>query len=156
MRRQVRLTQEGFDRLQGTLDQEYRRFEEASSILQELIGSSDDYDDSGLEDAKREKARIEQRIDNLEDQLGRAVIIEKHKMDSVELSAVVTLQETLSKEAFSVQIVAPLEAGVLEGDIPKVSDESPLGKAVMGRRAGEHVKVTIHDKTTEYVLMSIE
>ena len=90
MRRQVRLTQEGFDRLQGTLDQEYRRFEEASSILQELIGSSDDYDDSGLEDAKREKARIEQRIDNLEDQLSRAIIIEKHKMDSVELSAVVT------------------------------------------------------------------
>ena len=156
MRRQVRLTQEGFDRLQGTLDQEYRRFEEATLILQELIGSSDDYDDSGLEDAKREKARIEQRIDNLEDQLSRAVIIEKHKMDSVELSAVVTLQETLSKEAFSVQIVAPLEAGVLEGDIPKVSDESPLGKAVMGRKAGEHVKVTINDKTTEYVLMSIE
>ena len=156
MRRQVRLTQEGYDRLKGTLEREYQRLDEATRILQELTGSSDDYDDSGLEDAKREKARIEERIDNLEDQLNRAAIIEEHVMERVELGAVVTLQDTGSKEAFEVQIVSPVEAGVLEGDIPKVSDESPLGKAVMGRKAGEHFEVTINDRTMEYTLMSIE
>lgn len=151
----VRVTQEGYERLQATLEQERDRLEEATRILRELTGSSDDYDDSGLEEAKREKGRIEERIDNLEDQLGRAEIIEAHEMDRVDLGAVVTLQDTASKEAFEIQVVSPVEAGVLEGDIPKVSDESPLGKAVLGRKPGEAFKVTINEKTTEYTVMSI-
>ncbi len=67
----------------------------------------------------------------------------------------VTLQDTASKEAFEVQLVSPIEAGVIEGDIPRISDESPLGKALMGRKQGETFKVTIKDKTTEYTVMSI-
>ena len=67
MGRQVQLTQEGFERLKGNLEQEYRRLVEATEILQELTGSSDDFDDSGLEEAKYEKIRIEGRIDRLED-----------------------------------------------------------------------------------------
>lgn len=151
----VRVTQEGYDRLKATLEHEYERLEEATRILRELTGSSDDYDDSGLEEAKREKAHIEERIDNLEDQLDRAEIISAHQMDRVDLGAVLTLQDTRSKEAFEIQVVSPVEAGVLEGDIPKVSDESPLGKAALGRKPGETFKVTINEKTTEYTLMSI-
>ena len=74
--RTVRLTQEGYDRLKTTLAQEYVRLDEATKILRELTGSSDDYDDSGLEEAKQEKGRIENRIDDLEDQLARAEIIQ--------------------------------------------------------------------------------
>jgi len=151
----VRVTQEGYDRLRATLEHEYERLEEATRILRELTGSSDDYDDSGLEEAKREKAHIEERIDNLEDQLDHAEIISAHQMDRVDLGAVLTLQDSRSKEAFEIQVVSPVEAGVLEGDIPKVSDESPLGKAVLGRKPGETFKVTINEKTTEYTLMSI-
>lgn len=152
----VRVTQEGYERLKATLEHEYERLEEATSILRDLTGSSDDYDDTGLEEAKREKARIEQRIDNLEDQLQRADIIEAHEMNKVDLGAVVTLQDTSSKEDFQVQVVSPVEAGVLEGDIPRVSDESPLGKAMMGRKPGETFKVTINDRKNEYTLISIE
>jgi transcription elongation factor GreA len=152
----VRVTQEGYERLKSTLQQEYGRLEEATEILRELSGSSDDYDDTGLEEAKREKARIEQRIDNLEDQLERADIIEAHEMNKVDLGAVVTLQDTSSKEDFQVQVVSPIEAGVLEGDIPRVSDESPLGKAVMGRKPGDVFKVEINDRKNEYTLISIE
>ena len=152
----VRVTQEGYERLKATLEHEYERLEEATNILRDLTGSSDDYDDTGLEEAKREKARIEQRIDNLEDQLERAEIIEAHEMNKVDLGAVVTLQDTSSKEDFQVQVVSPVEAGVLEGDIPRVSDESPLGKAVMGREPGETFKVTINDRKNEYTLISIE
>lgn len=155
MARQVRLTQEGYDRLQAMLEQERERLEEATRILRELTGSSDDYDDSGLEEAKREKAKIEQRLDNLEDQLERAVVIEAHALDRVDLGAVVTLQDITSKEAFDIQLVSPVEAGVLEGDTPRVSDESPLGKAMLGRKPGETFRVTIKDKTTEYTVMSI-
>lgn len=155
MARQVRLTQEGYDRLKTQLEQEYERLEEATRILRELTGSSDDYDDSGLEEAKREKARLEMRIDNLEDQLNRAEIIEAHEVDKADLGAVITLQDTSSKEAFEVQLVSPIEAGVLEGDIPKVSDESPLGQALMGRKPGDTVEVVINNRRNEYTLMSI-
>ncbi|HEX7002738.1 MAG TPA: GreA/GreB family elongation factor [Trueperaceae bacterium] len=155
MARQVRLTQEGYDRLKTQLEQEYVRLEEATRILRELTGSSDDYDDSGLEEAKREKARLEMRIDNLEDQLNRAEIIAAHEVDKVDLGAVITLQDTASKEAFEVQLVSPIEAGVLEGDIPKVSDESPLGQALMGRKPGDTVEVVINNRRNEYTLMSI-
>ena len=151
----IRLTKEGYDRLQGTLEKERGRLDEATRILRELTGSSDDYDDSGLEDAKREKARLEGRIDDLEDQLERAVIIEAQERDKADLGAVVTLQDAGSTEGFDVQLVSPVEAGVLEGDIPRISDESPLGKALLGRRPGESFKVTINNKTTEYTVVAI-
>lgn len=155
MARQVRLTQEGYERLKATLERERELLDEATRILQELSGSSDDYDDSGLEDAKREKARIELRVDNLEDQLERAEIIEAHGRDRADLGALVTLENTATKEVLELQLVSPVEASVLDSDIPKVSDESPLGKAVMGRKPGESFKVTINDKTTSYTVVSI-
>ncbi len=151
----VRVTQQGYERLQNTLEQERARLEEATRILQELTGSSDDYDDSGLEDAKTEKARIEQRIDDLEAQLDRAEVIAEHDLEAVDLGAVVRLRDVKAKDSFEVQVVSPVEAGVLEGDVPKVSDESPLGKALMGRRPGDSVKVTINDKSVEYQIESL-
>ena len=155
MAREVRLTQEGYERLQATLEHERERLEEATKILRDLTGTSDDYDDSGLEDAKREKSRIEQHIDELEDQLNRAVIIEAHKVNKVDLGSVVSLKHKGVKKAFEVQIVSSPEVSVLEGDVTKVSDQSPLGQPPMARKKGEEHKVTINNKTTEYTLVSI-
>ncbi len=156
MAREVRLTQDGYDRLKAATENERVRLEEATKILQELTGSSDDYDDSGLEDAKREKARIEQHIDELEDQLTRAVIIENHKSNKIDLGVVVSLKEKGAKKGFDVQVVSSVEVSVLEGDdVMKVSDQSPMGKALMGHKKGEVVKVTINGKTTEYTVVSI-
>lgn len=156
MAREVRLTQEGYDRLKNSLQQEYARLDEATRILRELTGSSDDYDDSGLEDAKREKARLEQRIDDIEDQLARAVIIDSHKVDKVDLGAIITLSEGKGGEDLEVQLVSPIEASVLEGEIPRISDESPLGKALMGKKPGESFKVAIGSKTVEYTVKAIQ
>ncbi len=156
MARVVRLTQEGYERLKSQLEQEHKRLEEATRILRELTGTSDDYDDAGLEEAKQEKSRIELRIDDLEDQLARAEIIASHKADKVDLGSVVTLQIKGSDESFDVQLVSPVEASVLDTDIPKVSDESPLGKAIKGKKAGQNVKVAINNKTTEYSIKSLK
>jgi transcription elongation factor GreA len=156
--RTVRLTQEGFDRLKATLAQEYVRLEEATRILQELTGSSDDYDDSGLEDAKREKARIENRIDDLEDQLDRAEIIadkDAAAAGRIDLGSVVTLKEPDAAAELKVQVVSPVEAGVLEGDVPRVSDESPLGKALIGHVTGDTVTVTLGERTKRYQVVAI-
>lgn len=155
MARTVRLTQEGYQRLKATLEQEYARLEEATKILQELTGSSDDYDDSGLEDAKREKARIETRIDDLEDQLDRAEIIADKDAGSIDLGSVVTLREQDAASEMKVQVVSPIEAGVLEGDVPKVSDESPLGRALLGHVAGDTVSVKLGERTKSYEVVSI-
>lgn len=151
----VRVTQDGYDRLKATLEQEHKRLDEATRILRELTGSSDDYDDSGLEEAKREKVHIEDRIDNLEDQLARAEIISNYQRDHVDLGSIVALRDKGSKESFEVQVVSSVEAGVLEGDIPKVSDQSPLGKELLGRSPGETFNVVINDKTKEYTLEAI-
>lgn len=154
MAREIRVTKEGHDRLQRELERERERLEETTRILQELSGSSDDYDDTGLEEAKRQKALVEDRLDDLEDQLSRAVVIEPHELDHVDLGATVELEDE-DGDTFSVQVVSPVEAGVLEGDVPKVSDESPLGKALMGRAVGDGVRVETREGSIGYTVRSI-
>ena len=153
--RTVRLTQEGYDRLKATLAQEYVRLEEATRILRELTGSSDDYDDSGLEEAKQEKGRIENRIDDLEDQLARAEIIVNTDHGRVELGDHVVLRDEASGKEMRVQVVSPIEAGVLEGEVPKVSDESPLGRAIIGCKIGDSAQVTIGSNAKRYTVVSV-
>jgi len=155
MAREVRVTKEGYERLQQRVENERERLDEATRILRELSGTSDDYDDTGLEEAKREKIAIEDRLDDLEDQFSRAVIIESHDMESVELGALVRL-EGQDGESFVVQVVAPVEAGVLDGDVPHISDESPMGKALLGRKPGDEVVVVTGDGSTRYKIVAIE
>ena len=154
MAREIRVTKEGLERLRRTIEQERQRLEEATKILQELSGTSDDYDDTGLEEAKREKVQIEDRLDDLEDQVSRAVVIEASEMDHVDLGAKVELKDE-DGDVFSVQVVSPIEAGVLEGDMPRVSDESPLGKALMGRGVGDAVQVKTDGGSTTYTVVSL-
>ncbi|RIH89351.1 Transcription inhibitor protein Gfh1 [Meiothermus luteus] len=156
MAREVKLTKSGYERLVAELEQERARLQEATRILQELMESSDDYDDSGLEDAKREKARIEARIESLTDTLSRAQIIEEegHEVSVVTLGAVVQLK---SKEGdlMEVQVVSPAEASVLERPM-KISDESPLGKALLGQKVGAKVMLETPKGKREFRIESIQ
>lgn len=136
MAREVKLTKAGYERLMKQLEQERERLQQATQILQELMESSDDYDDSGLEAAKQEKARIEARIDSLEDVLSRAVIIEEAATEVIGLGSVVELEDPVTGERLSVQVVSPAEASVLETPM-KISDASPMGKALLGHRVGD-------------------
>ncbi|MEX2503144.1 MAG: GreA/GreB family elongation factor [Trueperaceae bacterium] len=154
MAREIRVTKDGFERLQRHLAHERERLEEATRILQELSGTSDDYDDTGLEEAKREKIVIEERVDELEDQLSRAVVMESAPVDTVSLGNVVELSDA-DGDTFSVQVVSPVEAGVLDTDVPSISDESPMGKALMGRKTGDDVQVVIGEKRSTYTVVSI-
>ncbi|WP_117237093.1 GreA/GreB family elongation factor [Thermus sediminis] len=136
MAREVKLTKAGYERLMRQLEQERERLQEATKILQELMESSDDYDDSGLEAAKQEKARIEARIDSLEDVLSRAVILEEGSGEVIGLGSVVELEDPATGERLEVQVVSPAEASVLETPM-KISDASPMGKALLGHRMGD-------------------
>ncbi len=154
MTREVRLTKAGRARLEATLSEERRRLEEATRILEEISASSDDYDDSGLEDAKQEKARLEVRVDELEDQLSRAVLIEDHTRTQVDLGSLVTLKD--ANEETRVQLVSTVEAEVVGEDVPRISDASPLGKALLGRKPGDSFEVNLGRRTVHYTIVSIE
>lgn len=154
MAREVQLTKGGLERLRLQLEQEYQRLSEATQILQELMDSSDDYDDSGLEDAKREKAQIEARIASLEDTLSRAVVIESvGGREAVALGSFVVLQNVRTGSTDQFQVVAPAEASILEEPM-KVSDESPVGRALLGKKEGELVVVTAPAGVVEYRILS--
>jgi len=154
----VKLTREGFERLQRTLAQEQGRLAEATRILQEQMETSADNEDTGLEDAKREKMTIEARLEELEDTLARASVIEDHENDGrVELGALVTLANEASKKDMRVQVVSAPEAAVLGGSLPRISEDSPVGKELMGRKKGEAFVVNLDNgKQVKYKVKNIE
>ncbi|MFC4453272.1 GreA/GreB family elongation factor [Deinococcus sonorensis] len=158
MAREIKLTREGFSRLEQTLNNERARLEEATRILQEQMEASADFEDTGLEDAKREKLNIETRIEELEDTLARATLLDGHAdTDRVSLGTVVVLQnETTSKE-MRVQLVSAPEAAVLGGSLPRISEDSPVGTQLLGRRAGETFVVNLDNgKQVKYRVSGIE
>nr|Q8VQD7.1 RecName: Full=Transcription inhibitor protein Gfh1; AltName: Full=Anti-cleavage anti-GreA transcription factor; AltName: Full=Gre factor homolog 1 [Thermus aquaticus]AAL57610.1 anti-cleavage anti-GreA transcription factor Gfh1 [Thermus aquaticus]2ETN_A Chain A, anti-cleavage anti-GreA transcription factor Gfh1 [Thermus aquaticus]2ETN_B Chain B, anti-cleavage anti-GreA transcription factor Gfh1 [Thermus aquaticus]2ETN_C Chain C, anti-cleavage anti-GreA transcription factor Gfh1 [Thermus aquat len=154
MAREVKLTKAGYERLMKQLEQERERLQEATKILQELMESSDDYDDSGLEAAKQEKARIEARIDSLEDVLSRAVILEEGTGEVIGLGSVVELEDPATGERLSVQVVSPAEASVLENPM-KISDASPMGKALLGHRVGDVLSLDTPKGKKEFRVVAI-
>ena len=153
MTRTVQVTKEGLGRLQGQLEEERRRLAEATDILQEMTGTADDQDDSGMEDARQEKARLEARVEELEDQLGRAVVIEGHTRTQVDLGATVTLRS--GTEALRVQLVSPVEVEVAS-EPPHISDASPLGQALLGRKVGDTFTLEAGGRSTDYEVSSID
>jgi transcription elongation factor GreA len=154
MAREVKLTKAGYERLMKQLEQERERLQEATKILQELMESSDDYDDSGLEAAKQEKARIEARIDSLEDVLSRAVILEEGTGEVISLGSVVELEDPATGERLTVQVVSPAEASVLETPM-KISDASPMGKALLGHRVGDVLSLDTPKGKKEFRVVAV-
>ncbi|GGO27422.1 GreA/GreB family elongation factor [Deinococcus humi] len=154
----VKLTREGYERLQRALGQEQARLAEATRILQEQMETSADSEDTGLEDAKREKMNIEARIDELEDTLSLATIIEDHENDGrVELGAIVVLSNETTKKETKVMVVSAPEATVTGGSLPRVSEDSPVGKELMGRKKGEAFVVNLDNgKQMKYKVKSID
>ena len=158
MAKEIKLTREGFERLQATLDTEKARLEEATRVLQEQMETSTDAEDTGLEDAKREKMNIEARIDELEDTLARATVIEDHENEGrVELGAIVVLGNETTKKDMKVLVVSAPEATVTGGSLPRVSEDSPVGKELMGRKKGDAFVVNLDSgKQMKYKVKSIE
>ncbi len=158
MAKEIKLTREGFERLQNSLNNERAKLEEATRVLQEQMETSTDAEDTGLEDAKREKMNIEARIDELEDTLTRAQLIESQGADGrVGLGTVVVLHNEITKKDMKVQVVSAPEAGVLGGSLPRISDDSPVGLQLIGRKSGETFVVNLDNgKQMKYRVVSFE
>ena len=156
--KQIKLTQEGFERLQRSLEQEQGRLAEATRILQEQMEASADFEDTGLEDAKREKVMIEARIEEFEDTLARATLItgDEHT-GKVELGSVLVLYNEATKQDMKVQLVSAPEATIRGGSLPKISDDSPVGRELLGRKKGESFVVNLDSgKQMKYKIKSLD
>ena len=135
------LTQAGYDKLQEELD--YLRKDRRQEVADRLHEAMSDGDagidnDAEVDAAKNEQAFVEGRIRELEIILSNARIIEEGvKMDNVDIGAKVTIQENgTPPEEYT--IVGAAEADPVNG---RISNESPLGKALIGHSAGDEVVV---------------
>jgi len=135
------LTKEGFQKLQEELDfLRTTKRQEVANRLHEAMEGGELIENAEYEAAKNEQAFVEGRIQELDILLASAKIIEdngRKKSDTVLLGSKVTIKEgNFEAETFS--IVGAAEANPREG---KISNESPIGKAILGHKAGESVHV---------------
>ena len=138
------LTSEGLHTLEDELEhlRTARRPEVAERIQQaKEIGGT--VDNAEYEEAKNEQAFVEGRALTLESMLKTAVIIPDHKKapsEVVEIGSIVTVQVTSTRKREVYTIVGSAEASPTGG---RISNESPVGKALLGKRANDEVKFDV-------------
>ncbi|ACL68835.1 transcription elongation factor GreA [Halothermothrix orenii] len=156
MANEVLLTQEGYEKLEKELDYlvnvKRRQVAKRIKVAREFgdIGENSEYDD-----AKNEQAFIEGRIKEIENMLRNARIIKDEEVtgDTVNLGTTVKLKDRSTDEVFSYTIVGSAEADPLNF---KISNESPIGKAIIGHKIGDVVKVEVPSGIMEYEILAIE
>jgi len=133
------LTKEGFQKLQDELEHlRTVKRQEVADRLHEAMEGGELIENAEYEAAKNEQAFVEGRIQEVEMILATARVIEENgKSDVIQVGATVTIHEEGNPvETFT--IVGAAEANPREG---KISNESPIGKAILGHKAGETVQV---------------
>lgn len=138
---EVRLTPEGVKKYEEHLEylKNTRRMEIAEQI--KIARSFGDLSENAEYDAaKNEQAKNEYDIAQLENMLRAAVVIEEDSIDTntVNVGTVVTIHNDLLGQDFEYYIVGSAET---DPDNNKISNESPVGKALLGHRAGEIIEV---------------
>jgi transcription elongation factor GreA len=149
------LTREGYDKLQEEL--EYLRTvkrREVAERLHEAMEGGELIEDAEYEAAKNEQAFVEGRIHELETILANARVIDPSlsRSEIVQVGAKVTIQEG-SNEPETYIIVGPAEANPRSG---RISNESPLGRALIDHRVGDEVRVDAPDGPFTVKILKVE
>jgi len=154
--KEVLLTKEGLDKLEAELEylKSVRR-EEVAERIKQAIAFGDISENSEYEDAKNEQAFIEGRIITLEKTLKNARLMEDGEIrtDVVSLGSKVTLKEMKSGREIHVTLVSSVESKLKDG---KISNESPVGKAVMGKKVNSIVTVDAPAGPIKYKIIKVE
>ena len=152
--RAVVLTAEGKDELEHELQQlRSVKLPDVTRRIQELTLDGDVSDNSEYEDTKEELIFVEARIRDIEHLLRHAQVIAKTPNDGiVKLGSRVTMvDDEGNTECWT--LVSPAEANTMHG---KISTESPVGSAVVGKRAGDTVVVHAPGGDTTFVVQKVE
>jgi transcription elongation factor GreA len=154
--KEVILTQEGLKKLEEELEnlKSVKRREVAERI-KTAIGYGDISENSEYEDAKNEQAFIEGRIITLEKMLRNARIINSDEVDTntVSIGSIVTLKDLEFGDEVEYTIVGTAESNPSES---KISNESPVGKAILGKKRGTTIDVNVPAGIIQYKIMDIK
>jgi transcription elongation factor GreA len=146
------LSREGLDRLRAELEEMINvRRPEVATRIHDAKEHGDLTENAEYEDAKNEQAFVEGRIQTLEALIKNATIIdENHSNDHVQIGSTVVLKSADGEERFT--IVGSTEARPNEG---RISNESPVGRALLGKKKGEKVVVRVPAGDFTYTIVNI-
>jgi transcription elongation factor GreA len=146
-----RLTQAGVDELQQELDALVAKRAGIADAIKTARELGDLSENAEYQSARAEQDRNESRVSELENILTNVEIIKKPRGGGkVQLGSVVKLKNDGKAKEF--QVVGTVEADPLSG---KISDESPIGQALIGKTVGETVEIVTPNDTTKYKIADI-
>ncbi len=154
MAEEFKMTAEGKEELKKELD--YLKSEGRIDIAEKLkVARSygDLSENSEYDEAKSEQAKIEARISELEYQLEHAVIVENVSKETVSMGSTVTIKDLDTKEQNTFTIVNSERTDPANG---RISDESPVGKALIDSKVGDKVDVETPMGAKRFKLVSID
>lgn len=137
MNKQIVVTQSGLKALEDELEQlKTVRRKEVSEKIRVARSYGDLSENSEYDEAKNEQAIVEARIADLEVMLKNIVILDEGELrtDAVSLGSTVKVYDEEFEEELEYTIVGSTEADI---DLNKISDESPVGKALIGKKVGD-------------------
>ena len=154
--KEVLLTPEGLQKLKDEIEHlttEKRR--EVAERIAHAREFGDISENSEYDDAKNEQAMLEQRIAQLEDRLASARVIQPDEIPAgvVAVGTRVRLKDVDANETIEYVIVGSAEANPAER---KLSNESPVGKAIIGRKKGETVEVAAPRGSLKYKIIDVK
>ena len=153
--KKVLVTQEGLAKLETELETlKTTERKRVAARLQEAISYGDLSENSEYDEAKNEQAFLEARIIELEEQIKNAEIIDESKAHkgTVQVGSTVTLKFLWNKEEHEYTIVGSTEADPLQH---KISNESPVAEAMIGKKAKDKVKVETGSGEFEYEILKV-
>ena len=154
--KEVILTPEGYEKLKQEIEilsTERRR--EVADRIRVARDFGDITENAEYDDAKNEQAMLEHKIAQLEDRLVNARVIRSGDVDLsvVSVGAKVRLRDVDAKQTFEYTIVGSAEANPAES---KLSNESPVGRAIIGKKKGETVEVSAPRGSLKYKILDIK
>ena len=131
------------------------REKEVADQIKEARSFGDLSENSEYDEAKNEQGKLYSRIAEIENILANHVIIEEHKEDhdTVRLGATITVLDVEFQEKETYQVVGSQEADPMNG---RISEESPFGKALLGKAVGENVVVEAPAGVIHYQVIDIQ
>jgi transcription elongation factor GreA len=154
--KEVILTQEGLKKLEDELDHlKSVKRKEVAERIKVAISYGDISENSEYDDAKNEQAFIEGRVITLEKMLRNARIIQEDEVDTeaVSVGSTVILKDIEFDDQVEYTIVGSAESDPLQN---KISNESPVGQALLGKRKGTVVDVNVPAGVLQYEILDIK
>lgn len=153
--KEVILTQEGYDKIEKEL--EFLRTEKRTEIAERIkvaLGFGDLSENSEYDEAKTAQAENEGKIAELENKIRHARIIDEKEIDTktVQIGNTVKLYDVEFEEEVEYTIVGSTEVNLAEN---KISNESPIGAALLGAKKGQEIEVLAPAGTIKYKVLEI-